>query len=524
MRLHHATIASWAGHEQRANTTWQARCPETVSDLMVRVTNNVYDYSRRYDDITRYAREYYWGPRRDRWMWASGLIDLAAGQASHIEHGWRSYLRVYHGDDAVDVDAPMLSIGGLPQSWMPAGVPRSAETITWETLPAVDLIDLSITWLPTCTFACLDATMELLRLSVDADNYLVLRAVIDDRWERVYNRGDVYGPHEPRLELALIQSGSETASCSCAVYWGLPYGSAAERWDDPLQIRIRHDARHGIILNVRRACRTGTDLALVSGGLSGSASLVVTGHGWWTAPTVTPAPRHGLWLRGLQADRYGACLSGDLDPVRGAVDTTNPFDRVETFQRADDPNLGSAWDIILQTGNGWDISGNRAKGTSASVERWEAEPNLRDCSLHAEIQIDDVGSALGLIRDMDWLDADYDRLYGYEARVTQSGASTITLEILSLYHDGAANDEETLATDTGSADPGDALLLVFDRQAEHLTATVYDAADQVLVQVQVDDWLHYRPGAVGIRCATAGSSAPVWISRIWAETERKRRL
>ncbi|MFW6341404.1 MAG: M14 family zinc carboxypeptidase [Halothiobacillaceae bacterium] len=538
INLWSATVAEWGAREMRCVSTWLLRCPPDVNptDLMNRTTHNVFDYTRRWDDITRYSREYYYGPPR-WWYQTHCCTDLSAGIASHVENGMRCYQRVYHADDVVEVDAPMLAFRTcVPQSWVPEGVTRTAEMVTWSDAAPADGCSIEIAWRPLVAPPGYEPC-DLLRLRVDASNEIVLRLHMPDQRERQYNRGDFYGAHEPKLRLVKRVGGVDVASCDVVTYWGKSTGTALERFDETVAIGIWHDAAVGIGLTVRRACREGKAYALSAGSIgAGKASLALLGSGWWSEPRVREivsetgrvltVGRLGPRRRYLESDPYGAVLAGDLDPMRGTVNQDNPMDTPEEFDRDDSYNLGNDWDIITQTGKGFDLANNMARGEEQGWERWDANPWFRDTTIHADVSIDVVGGEVGLMQRLDYLDARYGRMHGYQGSVELTGSSTVTIRIKSLWHDAETGTQgfELLASATGTAAAGDAMTLAFEADGADLTLTLTDAADAVVATCTVEDHLCWLPGGYGIMCDTPGSGQYVWISKVWASTKATRRL
>lgn len=321
-----------------------------------------------------------------------------------------------------------------------------------------------------------------------------------------------------------VFGGTEVAACACVVYWGNMTGTAGDRTDEALTITVEYEMTAGIALRVRKGLRVGSDFSLVASYLHGQATLVLSDGGWYSEPEVT-VPTLPLQRR-LSRAVYGACLAGEIDPVNGDVNKNNCYDVGDYFDRANDTNLGSAWDVILQSGNGWDVSSNVARCSGYGFERWDARPSLRDVTVQARVRLSATNNVFGLFTDTDYSSSYYNRIFGVCVWLVQ-GASSVEVSTKLYWHNpnnGGAADQEivTLDTQTLTAAPGDVLDLAVARDGNGYTITVSSGGNEV--SYSFTSRLFKRPGTILIYGDTTAGSGYVYLDHIFVTTDRRRRL
>jgi hypothetical protein len=321
--------------------------------------------------------------------------------------------------------------------------------------------------------------------------------------------------------LRLIRTvGVEIETVDIPCYWGGHIRDIAMgRFDSPIQIEIWNHSEYGSGLVVRNGWAEGWARIPIKTVLSEWATLggvVAHGGGWWSEPQMLEMDR--VWRNKYVDTSFpqGALLIGDRDPTSGQVSSRGVFRYSDTFNRADSSNLGDSWSVMIQTGNGWNISSNRARCEQLGREMWISYPYLRDCSILAEVEAPS-GGKVGLFTRMNWTfayDGFADGYYGY---LQCTGATTGNLVIVRCYVFGTPESveeaETTLVTQAVTYNAGAVVTLEFSAEGNALTLTMSGAHSGVAT---VTDTNHPFPGAFGLYGESSGVGAYVWANNVRA--------
>jgi len=242
-------------------------------------------------------------------------------------------------------------------------------------------------------------------------------------------------------------------------------------------------------------------------------NLYIHGGGWWSEPELVNFDNEWKEVYAVSEHSNGALLLGDRDPIYGQISSLNCFDYIENFTRSDNTNLGTRWDIIKQTGNGWDIYSNQARCSSLGIERWNAYPYIRDCSVSAEVSAVS-GTKVGLCTRLHWSLGTSGYVQGYVAYLECTGASTADLVIERYYWDSGSQSNSVLDTQAITYTEGSTVVLTLSAISEDITLTVSDGATGT---VSITDSNHIFPGSFGIIGETPGTGTYVYIDKVSAQ-------
>jgi hypothetical protein len=350
----------------------------------------------------------------------------------------------------------------------------------------------------------------------DEGGHIELWAVNPGDNQREYNRRNVVGPSEPVFRLKQIV-GESLEELDIPCYWGGHIRDIAiGRFDSPIQFELWNHSDYGSGLVVRNGWAEGwirisnkTNLAewVTLGG------VVVHGGGWWGEPQMLEMDR--VWRNKYVETSFpqGALHIGDRDPTSGQVSSRGVFRYSDTFNRVDDFNLGNDWLVMHQTGNGWNVSSNKARCEQVGWERWTAYPYLRDCSILAEVEVPS-GGKVGLFTRLNWTLASGTYPHWYCGHLDCTGATTGNLIITRHYVFGELEEgTEVLATQAVTYNAGTEVTLELAALGSAITLTMSGAHTGTVIVSDVD---HILPGAFGLFGESSGVGAYVWANNVRA--------
>ena len=505
----------------KAVTSWSYKVDpnlagnSTATSAYVRLNNSPGD-SGAGDLATRRQRTYYLHPPRDWWWREHAAIDFTMASPDTTEDEWRTYLRSYQPNQTILADAPMVQTGTLwPSSWSPSGMTRSAEGAVWEDAVDNRFYRVKFDWLPSSSF--LAATNGIFPLFVIGDTEssqdIIVFVTMNYLDTRSYYRDGVIGPAEPQIMLQFTD-GDLNQNISLPVFWGGYVKDAAiGKFESPIQIEVWHHVRHGVGLIVRNGWAEGhVKLAARSEPAmwSSTGDVLIIGGGWWSEPETLPLDIE--WKRKYlgEDNPNGALLIGDRDPTFGQVSSEGCFRYTEIFTRADDPNLGDDWNVIQQTGAGFNIYSNTARCSELGWERWDAYPYVRDCSVFANVGAPD-GCKVGLFTRMHWGMAAKGFVHGFAGYLECTSATTADLVIASKFWAAGVQDETELIRTEIVYTAGSVVTL----ELEAVGTTITLRAG--VLGTSCTSSAHPLPGAFGIMGETTGSGVYVWVDAVYAE-------
>jgi len=522
------------------STSWSLKAAASATTAYTRINNATGDSIDNIITVRR-ARTYYMHPPK-WWYRTSGSLDVKSGRADSKEDQFRVYLRTYRDSQSVYVDSPMVQYGTLwPSSWSPNGTVRATESAIWEDCVDPRWMRVKFVWQPQAPFMASRSDINLIRIS-DGINYLELRTSSNHIYEeRCYVNDYSYGPAEPYLEL--IGSDPNILGCRIPVYWGAqPKDTAMEPFASPLTIEIWQHPDVGTGFSVKNGSGTGKYACAYTfdpNVWSNLADIELLGGGWWSEPenilltkeyAIENAHKisyiHGRrenYVNDIFNDTYQrrALLIGDCDPTYGKVDGTGTFRYVETFDRSDSSNLGSYWDIMYQTGNGWDISSNKARCTSVGWEEWQAFPNIAFFDAVADVKVNSLNSRVGIFIGLDHSMAQDGYLDGYLGSLYIDGSGDSYVQIEKFEMIGSIQNRTTLASfklyeqvlgiDFQLDVYFDISMSTYTLYLGYLYSGIGGSISVVLDKIR-------RPGSIGICGETPNSSSSVEINEIYATT------
>jgi hypothetical protein len=207
----------------------------------------------------------------------------------------------------------------------------------------------------------------------------------------------------------------------------------------------------------------------------------------------------------------GALLIGDRDPTSGQVSSRGVFRYIDTFTRADDPNLGDTWNMANQTGSGWNVHSNQARCEQLGWEIWQSYPYMRDCSILAEVSAPS-GGKVGMFTRLDWSVLEY--IHGYCGYLHCTGANTADLIIVRHYIFGEFEEaQEVLETQAVVYTAGATVTLELKAFEDEITLTMSGAHAGV---VTTTDSNHLKPGTFGLFGETPGAGQYVYADNVRA--------
>jgi len=512
---------SLGGAYDKIATSWSTKADADSVAAYTRINNAPGD-SGAGVLTTRRVRTYYQHPPK-WWLRNQATMDMSIARPDRNEDEWRCYMRAYRHGESVQFDAPMVQIGTLwPSSWSPYGLTRGVDTGVWEDAVDPRYLRVKVVWMPSASFLCATSDTPLLIVG-DTTNGVELTALVGDREERAYRRDYTYGAAEQGIQLKTYEpdgfGGTTSHTCFIPVYWGgLHKDIANDRFDAPLTLEFWAHPKygHGLIVNNSGAIgRNATGDSFDLGNWPALCDLTLQGGGWWAKPDICEVESD--WLEEVVVPfEQGALLLGDRDPTYGLVDATATFRYDETFERADDPNLGSRWDVTQQDGAGWNILSNRAVCTELGWERWDAQPLIRDCAIRGGVRINANDCRVGFFSRMSWGMCSNGDVNGYLGSLYVSSGGVSTLEIERFYMTGSTQNRTTLGSVAATYTTGTDVILRFSAVGPSLTVDILTALDVVISTLTVTDTVNSLPDAFGICGETPSSSTSVEINNVWA--------
>jgi len=482
--------------------------------------------------VTRRVRNYYTIPPSGFWFNYRVRAFLRHGPRAFVEDRIRYYTRVYKDSQVARIDGFMLAKGTLfGQSYLDTDAVSGPETCTFATAVQMNRLHASFSWLPTFGYPdVVDSDFELARFSIDVNNYLAIILVAGNDEEREFNRDDLYAQHDPVIRLSKVQAGSEVDYVDIVCYYGYAMREpGCERVDDPVRFTIVHVEDQLFRFSVERFGfvvhrESTTDL---TGYSTTAGTLSYTGHGLYGKPTISydgmhangmhaPLGRHAIDQRLRDRDSVGVFVAGERDPTQGGISTYNkirPFIDGDDFTRPDDANLGYGWDIIKQTGNGFNIVSSKAQCAELGFESREGDPRHADYIAAADLTVQNNNDIVGILARIDRFMSETvpgDEPFGYGFELIQTGPTAATLRIVT-YWNGV---REILATQAlSSYTAGETLRLVVTTSGTSLRGEISGRAI-----VTTTDTLFKRPGRPGIMGETGGPAQFVTVDN-WTLTE-----
>jgi hypothetical protein len=346
----------------------------------------------------------------------------------------------------------------------------------------------------------------------------------EDAVARTYVRDQVHGTADPCIRLTVSDADRGTETCEIPLYWGgYQKDTARGRFDTPITIELWQHASYGcgIIVNNAGAVGKAWIPGAVNKALWTAPGFVrIKGGGWWAEPIVHEITDAWVVDYAAKQELNGALLLGDRDATWGQVSERSTFKYVERFTRVDATNLGDFWDVIQQTGNGWDIYSNQARCSEVGWERWDAYPYLRDVSIIGSVKVGYAGGRVGFFTRMHWstaISTTGDGIaHGYLGTLHYVSVGNALLEIEHVFYDAGSQGRTSLATIACAYTVGDTIELEFESVGSTLNL-IARSGETVLATCTVVDTNHIMPGAFGICGETTASSRYVYLDSVRAE-------
>ncbi len=300
------------------------------------------------ETFVRYLRNYYTIPPQFFHQYRA-RVDFAAGKTFNREDGFRYYGRVYKDDQTVEVDGPCVVNSLIPHSYIHPDEDFANEIFTFSgAIPGMNSFSVKFLWMPTFSFADLgDTDLELARVQLDANNYVALKLLAGNRFQREYNRNDVYGPHDPQIQLEKVVASTQADTVEVS---GLYYGNTItdptiEAQDDYLVVTMTHNAGFGLGLRVERNGIVGENKSNADKTAFGSgvADFQYTGVGYFGPPQLLSKDtnvgrvtrklptRNARVLNHVYGRTTKPVLSGEDDPMNGQIVRICPSERQRTL-------------------------------------------------------------------------------------------------------------------------------------------------------------------------------------------------
>ena len=509
-----------AGAYTKVCTSWSSKAEDSAVAAYVRINNAPGD-SGAGILTTRRIRTYYEHPPK-WWKRNHASVDLSIARPDYNEDEWRVYMRSYRNGEKVYLDSPMVQVDTLwPSSWSPKGLTRQSEVASWSGEVDPRRMRTKFVWTPGASFLCLTSSMRLLSID-DGTRKVELWALSGDRTERGYRRGYTYSNAEQEIELRVYDNVGAYTSCKIPLYWGGMHKDVAnDRFDSPITFEIwaHPDYGHGFTVNNSGAIGRNSLLGKFSASdWATEATVYLYGGGWWAEPDVYEITRS--WILSVKDSfAQGALLMGDRDPTYGLVDPKSAFRYTETFTRSDDPNLGSYWDVIQQTGAGFNLLNNRAVCTEVGWEKWDAEPNLRDCSIIGTVKVNNNDCRVGFFSRLNWSMAYNGDVNGYLGSLYVDATGNPFLQIERFYMNAGTQARTTLISTACTYSSGTDVKLKFSCVGSTLTLSTLDGSDSIIDTTSVTNSVITLPDAFGICGETPSSITSVEIDNVYAEAD-----
>jgi hypothetical protein len=403
------------------------------------------------DWSARYIRNYYTIPPANFWAWYRCTGQRDGDEPYVLEDAVRYFIRIYKQNQDHWLQGPMLvadtsDANLVPVAYVPTGVTKQADVVSWSDICLFDNFTLKVRWNPINTHMDWNQTTEMFRIANGAD-WIKLEVLGSKTPEREYNLNDTYGPHEPLWRFSKGNGTTTEFSQTFILYHSYGGTGSSNEWmiNDIMEFEIINYAGQ---LSSCRVKKGGVEGYVSSNdptaiGASAKGSFTLYGPGVWSAPTIcnvrnqtreTTNPKRDMLANRIGVPRRmtGAgrdpILNGERDPNTGIINPvySNSYLEPDDFNRANDPNLGGDWWTEERTGAGWTIASNKADCAELGWERWDNTPKHRDHIIRAKVTASDVASEVGIF-------GRYERYRDghtcYLARLVDAGA-TANLEVM----------------------------------------------------------------------------------------------
>lgn len=479
------------------------------------------------DHVRRRVQHAYLIPAAAFYQAFGHRIDLGAAPSDVKEDGVRYFGEILKDAQSLLLDAPTVQTGKIGSSFIHPEDPRASEEFRWADAINMNAFQVEFKWSPHF-FGCadLDAELEIARFEADVNNYIALKVVPGNKFEREYSQDNVYGPHDPSFRLEKVRSGSVTETVDVVAYYGYDLvDPAAGRTEDVVKITVTN--RSGLLmgLKIERYGIPGVAMAaddVNAFPLGNLGDIVYNGTGYYGNPVLVnqdtdpvnrpfgtsraiPTGRQDA-LRRTFLRRRAAVLGGERDTLGGSLTASDPYEG-DDFDRGDSGDLGADWDTLRETGQGADIVSNEVEIAEEGFEVWNRRLKHADVLLEGDVRIDTDTDLIGLMARVDTGIADVTAL-GVE--LVQTGASAADLRLV-LWYNGTRNVLSTTAlTDYTS---GDTYLLRLETSGTTLTGTVIDEDDITPLKASASFTTSVlkKPGFAGIYGQTGGAGQNVYL-------------
>ncbi len=479
------------------------------------------------DFSSRFVRNYYTLPPTTHYQYYRMRVDLTEGGLDKKDDGLRYYNRIYKDAQTQFHSGPCMVQGTLiPHSFIHPESAAAQDSMVFSDAIDLNHFRMQFRWMPTFGFVDLRSDMELCRVDIDATNYIRLIALQgSNHVEREYNLQDLHGQHDPAFRLEKVRAGSTVASVDVICYYGYDLREPSmEREDDVLEFTLTHYSGAGGIfgLTINKFGTIGdnhdsADLTAFAGSPRGS--ITYNGVGYFGTPRLIrqeqsvltnrrklPVLRSGVLQRSLRINR-DAVVSGDRDPTGGQRVQDNPYLIPDNFTRGDDINLGSNWDVIRQSGNGFDILSNKASGTDIGFERWDSNPKHRDIVFQADVVVNGNADVVGIFARYPTEFFNNDVVCAYGLEVVQNTTTTADLRLVIWWLD----QRTVLATvAVVGYTTGTEFQVRLTVNGGSLTGEIFDLPGETLnATTSFTSTVLSKPGRLGIYCESPTSAVTV---------------
>jgi hypothetical protein len=491
------------------------------------------DSSATTDYATRYARLYYFMPSKNYWHWAGWMGDTTISRGVR-EDGVRFYVRYYNNDQYGLVDAPcIIPNTTYPRTFIHPSETAADEVLTYTGVVNADAFLTEFYWMPTFPPFSVRADLELFRMSVDATNYISLSLLAPtDKYQREYNVNDAYGMHDPTFRVEKFVGGVSEGTLDIVCYYTHNFQeNAGERFEDVIKFTIGHLAEDRLTFRLEKFGFQGQKQEALNTAYGGDESdLIFQGYGYFSEPRIldedsnqygrlVPTSRVGARGRVSSINRE-AILSGERDTSVGQLigdlafaegTTVSPLlpNDTDDFTRADNANLGTSWDVIKQTGAGFNIVTNQADCVQEGFESYAMRPRHQDTIVSADLIINNDTDVVGIMTRYDQYIGDVSAI---GAEIIQTGAAAATLRLVRWWKGTRyILDSSALTAYT----QGDSYRVTLTSSGDSFSVTCLDVTTLTSqATAAATDAFLKRPGKIGIYGQTGGAGQHVQIDRI----------
>lgn len=474
--------------------------------------------------VVRYVRNYYTLPPSTFFEYFRMRVDLNDSYKNQKEDGFRQYNRIYKHNQGHYVSGPCTVEGLIPHTFIHQEEFADDEVFTYPNAVNLNAFRLEFKWQATFGHVDVQEDLELLRLSIDSNNYIRLLIVgSGSQPVRRYHITDVFGGHDPTFKLEKVRGGSLVDSVEVVCYYGYDNReSSIEVLPDTLIFTIDHLTGSGGYLALgidkfknRGRANSTADITGYSGNSMGD--VIYNGIGYYTHPRVLLVDqsyrtrgrkmatlRNNLHLRFVDFDRQAISI-GERDPTSGQRVSDNPYELAEDFTRSNSGNLGDNWDIIStdsdgrNAGDGFDVNTNKARAYGSQFERWDADTQHSNFKYKGKVMVQDDNDLVGLLGR--YLNEFFSggEICGYGCELVQTGASAASIRIVAWWLSNRTVLDT--ASVTGYSE-GTEYEMHFTLNGSTLTGELFetDDLDTPIGTITVTSTLFTKPGRLGIYC------------------------